>query len=205
MGFVASFVLPGGSTGVKYFSSREEMEAWKRAHPTGKLLNVREKKPRDIKDIPSNIPSPDVVLREKYGVGLEEIQQIINSSKSQPEAIQKLRRMLTGSTKYDPRYRELEVILTQAWDAKTHPDIPEAKEQYEDALKSLVVRNTGIKTVPKPEPKPTIVATRVPTNAEPHTVHVTNIQEQEPKKTDLKKVGLGLLGLAVLYYMLRRR
>jgi len=205
MGFVASFVLPGGSTGVKYFSSREEMEAWKRAHPTGKLLNVREKKPRDIKDIPSNIPSPDVVLREKYGVGLKEIQQIINSSKSQPEAIQKLRRMLTGSTKYDPRYRELEVILTQAWDAKTHPDIPEAKEQYEDALKSLVVRNTGIKTVPKPEPKPTIVATRVPTNAEPHTVHTTAVPAEQRKGFDVKKVGLAIAALAVLYYMLRRR
>ena len=206
MGFVASFVLPGGSTGVKYFSSREEREAWKRAHPHGKLLNVREKKPRDIKDISPDIPSPDTVLREKYGVGLKEIQQIINSSKSQPEAIQKLRKMLTGSTKYDPRYHELEVILTQAWDAKTHPNIPEAKEQYEDALKSLVVRNTGIKTGPRPEPVPTLIATKVPTNAEPHTVHTTAVPaEQESKKIDLKKVGLAIAALAVLYYVLRRR
>ena len=188
--------------------------------------------------VPEKPPSTDAVLREKYGVGLKEIQQIINSSKSQPEAIQKLRRMLTGSTKYDPRYHELEVLLTSAWDAKTHSYIPEAKKEYEEELQDIVVRNTkgfysdgkrilpmhhvvgpvprpeqvleierntGIKTVPKPEPKPTIVATRVPTNTEPHTVHVTNIQEQEPKKIDLKKVGLGLLGLAVLYYMLRRR
>ncbi|WP_297065644.1 hypothetical protein [Thermococcus sp.] len=65
-------------------------------------------------------------------------------------------------------------------------------------------RNTGIKSVPKPEPKPTIVATRVPTNAEPHTVHVTSVREQKPKKIDLKKVGLAIAALAVLYFVRRR-
>lgn len=187
--------------------------------------------------VPEKPPSPDAVLREKYGVGLKEIQQIINSSKSQPEAIQKLRKMLTGSTKYDPRYHELEVLLTSAWDAKTHPYIPEAGKEYKEELRSVVLRNTkgfysdgkrilpihhvvgpvprpeqvleierntGIKTVPMPEPVPTLIATRVPTNAEPHTVHVTNVQEQEPKKIDFKKVGLAIAALAVLYYVLRR-
>ncbi|KUH34253.1 hypothetical protein APY94_02975 [Thermococcus celericrescens] len=237
MGFTASYVLPGGRVGVKYFSSREEMEAWKRAHPGGKLLNIREKKPRNVRDIPPRPPSPDEVLRRKYGIGLKEIQDIVNSSKSQPEAIAKLRKRLTGSTKYDPRYHELEVVLTQAWDAREHPYIPDAKKKYEDTLRSMVVRNTkgfysdgkrilpkpepkpiptpkprpvleklerntGVKSVPEPEPKPTIVATRVPTNAEPHTVHTTAVQQG--RGIDLRKVGLGLLGLAVLYYFMRR-
>jgi len=69
-------------------------------------------------------------------------------------------------------------------------------------IKEKLERNTGVKSVPKPKPVPTIIATRVPTNPEPHTVHVTSVQE--PKKIDLKKVGLGLLGLAILYYFMRR-
>ncbi|WP_297499454.1 hypothetical protein [Thermococcus sp.] len=40
---------------------------------------------------------------------------------------------------------------------------------------------------------------------EPHIVHVTNVQEQESKKIDLKKVGLAIAALAVLYYFMRRR
>ena len=63
-------------------------------------------------------------------------------------------------------------------------------------------KDTGIKTVPKPKPGPVLIAKRVPTNSKPHTVHVTTVQES--KKIDAKKVGLGLLGLAVLYYLLRR-
>lgn len=65
-----------------------------------------------------------------------------------------------------------------------------------------VDKNTGIKTVPKPKPGPILIATRVPTNSEPHTVHVTSVQES--KKIDPKKVGLGLIGLAVLYALMRR-
>jgi len=101
----------------------------------------------------------------------------------------------------------------------------ELKKEY-DALSELQ-KNTGIKTVPQgskltpqqvkwireahhlhPAPNPTI-----PHTTNPKTVHVTTASPS-PVKTkpaggtktqiDVKKVGLGLLGLAVLYYVIRR-
>lgn len=59
-------------------------------------------------------------------------------------------------------------------------------------------------TVPTKPPKPFIV-TRASTNPKPNTVHITSVQEQTKQKIDVRKIGIGLLGLAVLYYLTRRR
>ena len=85
---------------------------------------------------------------------------------------------------------------------KTGFYVPEPRAPPKPPVLEKLEKDTGIKTVPKPKPGPVLIAKRVPTNSEPHTVHVTNVQES--KKIDAKKVGLGLLGLAVLYYLMRR-
>jgi len=92
----------------------------------------------------------------------------------------KLRQKLHGSTKYDPRYFEVEKLLTQLYDQKEHGYIPGVKERVESVIKSVAVKNTpgarvengkvvvkpkedvvknvGVKTVPtstsQPTPKP---------------------------------------------------
>ena len=78
----------------------------------------------------------------------------------------------------------------------------EKKKPVPKQVLEKLEKNTGVKSVSKPEPKPTIVQKKIPTNSVPQTVHATNVKE--PKKIDIKKVGMGLLGLAVLYYLVRR-
>jgi len=58
-------------------------------------------------------PSIDDVLRN-YGLSEAELERLVQEAKSQPELIQKLRMKLTGSTKYDPRYQEIEVLYFDA-------------------------------------------------------------------------------------------
>jgi len=179
MGFVASYILSDGSRGIRYFSSREEIEEFKRRG--AKLSNIREK--RVIKRIYTDeygrvheeridtrtgkvLPIPikeqaDEILRREYHISLEELQRIVATSKSQPEALHKLRLKLHGSTRYDPRFHEVENLLNQLWDAKAFSWIPETKSNLQSTLRSMVVRRTpgaivenGKIVIQKPLPMP---------------------------------------------------
>ena len=138
-GFVAQIRLPDGRVGEKYFDSEQDIEAWKRAHPGGKVFNIRKKTPGHgvIKK-----PDANAVLLGKYGISLNQLKQIVATSKSQPEAIKRVRVLLHGTDRYDPRYIEVERLVNALWDAKTHPEIPNTKRNVEDELKHLVVANS---------------------------------------------------------------
>ena len=57
----------------------------------------------------------EYVLKQKYGISLEELERIAESSDSHSEAIEKLRKRLTGSADYNPEYKELEKIMTDVY------------------------------------------------------------------------------------------
>ncbi|WP_148882759.1 hypothetical protein [Thermococcus aciditolerans] len=143
------------------------------------------------------------VLRSKYGISREELQRIVATSKSQPEAIAKLRKRLHGSTKYDPKYFEVERLLNQLYDAKEHAYIPGVKDKAEKALRSLVPgakaeveQNTGIKTVPKPQPKPSTVVREV-------TATSTAVEVHEPEKKSRFGVT-AVLGVVAAFLILKK-
>ncbi|NJE01837.1 hypothetical protein [Thermococcus sp. JdF3] len=166
---------------------------------TGKVVPVPlEKKANDV-------------LKSKYGISMAELRRIVETSKSQPEAIAKLRKRLHGSTKYDPRFFEVERLLNQLYDAKEHAYIPSVKVKTEKALRSLVPakveveQNTGIKTVPKPQPKPSVVARKVSVTSatpkpQPATVHVSQAKREE---SGHRNIGL-LIGAVIAFLVLKK-
>ncbi len=83
---------------------------------------------------------------------------------------------------------------------------PASKPKPISAPKPMVTvqKNTGVKTVPQPKPAPAIVQKKTSTNVEPQNILTTNNQEQR-KGLDVKKAGLTVVALAILYYVIKRR
>lgn len=128
----------------------------------------------------------------------------------------KLRKKLTGSTKYDPKFHDVEVLATKMFEAKEFKGAPfegDIQRQLESLKRSLVVRNekgwvvengqlkpklemnTGIKTVPAPKP---------PEKPPEQVVKTTIAEPKRGINKGLLVLGL-LVGAGVLYYFTRKR
>lgn len=174
----------------------------------------------------------DDILKRKYGVTLEELKRIVETSKDQPEAIHRLRMMLHGSERYDPKYHELENLVSQLHQLKEFGYIPEVPERVRRVIRSVVVRhtprarvengkivvrkpvphrlpeevtrNTGIKTVPKPQPKPSVVARKVSITSTTPKPQSATVHISQAKSTDYRKLGMYALGAVVAFLVLKK-
>lgn len=205
----------------KYTSNPAVVEELKRSG--AKIISAEEyvytKRGVKIKNIAvDKITSSGDRLKQKYGVSLEELQRIVATSQSQPEAIAKLRKRLHGSTKYDLRYFEVEKLLTQLYDAKEHPNIPDAQEKAKKAMIEVAHR-TGVPTIPKPRPlpapapKPSVVARTGSITSVAEKVSITSttpkpqsatVHISQAKSTDYRKLGMYALGAVVAFLVLKK-
>lgn len=172
---------------VQYFENEEELDKFINAHPGIEIISV---KPKEITkkiwtgpegkihveyhDSTGKLVDPDLldqvneILVGKYGIRYEDLVNIILSSNSQPEALQKLRMKLKGSINYDPSLYELEYLFNQLYDAIEHPSITDAQIKLEKTLHSFVIKNSphtivhkSEQPLPVPNPKAEIL-TKLP-------------------------------------------
>jgi len=166
----------------------------------------------------------EYVLKQKYGISLEELERIAESSDSHSEAIETLRKRLTGSTDYNPEYRELEKIMTDVYQKTVYEKSRETSiaNIYKERLYRDLNELAGAKYVKinnvyydketyeqthktYEEPKAEEPEKPAPEETEEPEEPETPTSEEKEKKSSLIIIAAAVIGVALIAFSIMRR